>query len=79
MKKQTVKTYLAKPVEFTHYDPQKNKSGLGWGDRLELFFKKTKLNLLAVFYEKTTGKSCGCAGRKRKLNRLGRIVLGKNK
>ena len=79
MKKQTVKTYLAKPVEFTHYDPQKNKSGLGWGDRLELFFKKTKLYLLAVFYEKTTGKSCGCAGLKIKLNRLGRIVLGKNK
>jgi len=67
----------SEPVELKSFEPYMEESG--WGDRLELFFKKTKLNLLAVFYEKTTGKSCGCAGRKRKLNRLGRIVLGKNK
>tara|TARA_S200002703_G_C3725438_1_gene222879 strand:+ start:336 stop:572 length:237 start_codon:yes stop_codon:yes gene_type:complete len=75
--KRKVKVYLTPPMERLEYTPFKGK--IGWGDRLELFFNKTKLNLLAVFYEKATGKSCGCAGRKKKLNRLGRIVLGKNK
>lgn len=76
MNKPKITYYMTEPVKRNRI---KTPAGLGWGDRLELFFNKTKLNLLAVFYEKATGKSCGCAGRKRKLNRLGRIVLGKNK
>lgn len=38
------------------------------GDKIERIAKKTGAAALADLYKKTTGKDCGCAARKAKLN-----------
>ena len=42
----------------------------GLGDDIEAAIKLVGLDRLARLYEEVTGRSCGCAGRKAKLNRL---------
>ena len=42
----------------------------GLGDEVEAAIKLVGLDRLAKLYEEVTGRSCGCAGRKAKLNRL---------
>ena len=52
-----------KPAELAPLDP-------GLGDEVEAAIKLVGLDRLAKLYEEVTGRSCGCAGRKAKLNRL---------
>lgn len=42
----------------------------GLGDTIQKVFKKTGIEKIAKGYEKATGKSCGCAARKEKLNKV---------
>lgn len=46
------------------------KAGTGLGDAVANFTAATGLDQLAVAYERTTGKDCGCATRQAKLNAI---------
>jgi hypothetical protein len=46
------------------------KAGQGLGDTIAALTHSTGIDQLAGFYEKTTGKSCGCNERRQALNEL---------
>lgn len=53
------------------------------GDKVEKLAKKTGAAALADLYKKATGKDCGCAARKAKLNnpnlKVNKLLFKKNK
>jgi hypothetical protein len=53
------------------------------GDKIEELAKKTGAAALADLYKKTTGKDCGCAARKAKLNnpdlKINKLLFTKKK
>lgn len=53
------------------------------GDKIEKLAKKTGAAALVDLYKKTTGKDCGCAARKAKLNnpnlKVNKLLFSKNK
>lgn len=50
---------------------------MGWGDKLEYFFHRWHLDLVAVLWKKVTGKDCGCTKRRDGLNKIGMLFRGK--
>lgn len=52
------------------------ESGRGLGDAIADLAHLTGLDRVAKYYEKITGKSCGCDERQQALNRL--LPLGKS-
>ena len=46
------------------------KAGKGLGDAIADFTHITGLDRVAAFYEKVTGKDCGCDARQQSLNKV---------